>query len=90
MIVDQPFGLEIKFVNPLQKYLNDVRLTIEAPGFTNGPRNIKVRDIGPKEQFIHIEELVPQRIGPRNIVVVLSSPSLTDVVGSKQVEVFSN
>lgn len=90
LIVDQPFGLEIRFTNPLQKYLTDCRLTIEAPGFTNGPRLVRVKDIGPKEQFFHIEELIPTKFGSRNIVVVFSSRDLTDVVGSKQVEVFSN
>ena len=57
LIVDQAFGLEIKMINPLNKYLTDCRLTIEAPGFTNGPRTVRIKDIGPKEQFVHIEEL---------------------------------
>lgn len=56
LIVDQAFGLEIKMINPLNKYLTDCRLTIEAPGF-NAPRTVRIKDIGPKEQFVHIEEL---------------------------------
>ena len=90
LIVDQAFGLEIKMVNPLNKYLTDNRLSIEAPGFQNTPRTVRIKDIGPREQFVFVEELVPQKFGPRNIVVVFSSRDLTDVVGSKQVEVFSN
>lgn len=85
LIVDQPFGLEIKMINPLNKYLTDCRLTIEAAGFTNPRINVRIKDIGPKEEFIHVEELIPQKYGPRNIVVVFSSRDLSDVVGSKQV-----
>ncbi|RWS15713.1 hemocyte protein-glutamine gamma-glutamyltransferase-like protein [Dinothrombium tinctorium] len=86
-VVGQPFGLEIKFTNPLQRYLTDCKYTIEGPGLTR-PVQVRIRDIGPQETVVHVEKLVPRKPGPRNIVVVFHSRELHDVIGSKAIEVF--
>lgn len=90
LLVNQGFGLEIRLTNPLQKYLTDARLSIESPGVTNGPLLVRLRDIGPKETFVHVEQLVSRKPGPRSVVVIFYSRELNDVVGSRQIEVFPN
>ncbi|RWS27608.1 hemocyte protein-glutamine gamma-glutamyltransferase-like protein [Leptotrombidium deliense] len=85
--VGAPFGLEIKFTNPLNRYLTDCKFTIEGPGLTR-PMQVKIRDIGPRESIMHVEQLVPRKPGPRNVVVVFQSRELIDVVGSKAVDVY--
>jgi transglutaminase 1 len=90
LLANQAFGLEIRLQNPLQKYLTDCRLSIESPGITNGPLMVRLRDIGPKETFVHVEQLIGRKFGPRNVVVVFHSRELNDVVGSRQIEIFPN
>jgi transglutaminase 1 len=86
--VGREYGLEIQFSNPINRVLQDCAFTIEAPGLTR-PMQIKFRDIQPGESISHVLRFVPQRAGPRTIVVVFHSRQLIDVVGSKQVMVHS-
>lgn len=60
--------------------------TIEGPGLARASR-INFRDVQPGETVSFVERLVPAKPGPRNIVVVFHSRELSDVVGSRQVNV---
>lgn len=60
--VKQEFGLKISFTNPLDKKLTDCTISIECPGVT-APYRFSVRDIDPKESFLHYERLKPQTEG---------------------------
>jgi transglutaminase 1 len=86
LAVGREFGLEIQLTNPINRVLQECAFTIEGPGITR-PMQIKFRDIQPGETITHTLRFVPQRAGPRTIVVVFHSRQLIDVVGSKQVNV---
>lgn len=85
-VVGQPFGLEIRLTNPLQRALTNCVFSIEGPGLARATRT-NHRDIGPGETISYVERLVPAKPGPRNILVIFGSRELNDVQGSKQVNV---
>ena len=80
------FTVEIQFTNPINRVLEDCSFTIEGPGIAR-PMTIQFRNIQPGESITHILRFMPQKSGPRTIVVVFHSRQLIDVVGSKQVNV---
>ncbi|XP_054164848.1 hemocyte protein-glutamine gamma-glutamyltransferase-like [Oppia nitens] len=88
IVVGREYGLEIQMTNPINRVLTDCAFTIEGPGITR-PMQIKFRDIQPGESIAHSLRFVPQRPGPRTIVVVFHSRQLIDVVGSKPVNVIA-
>ncbi|CAG2109412.1 unnamed protein product, partial [Medioppia subpectinata] len=86
IVVGREYGLEIQLTNPINRVLQECAFTVEGPGITR-PMQIKFRDIQPGESIQHSLRFVPQRPGPRTIVVVFHSRQLIDVVGTKQVQV---
>jgi len=82
--VGREFTLDVKLTNPVKRVLEDCSFTVEGPGL-NRPMRINFRNILPGETVTNSIRLVPDRAGPRNIVVIFHSRQLIDVVGSKQI-----
>lgn len=82
--VGREFTLEIRLSNPIRRVLEDCWFSVEGPGL-NRPLRINSRNIMPGETITNTVRLVPDRSGPRTIVVVFHSRQLIDVVGTRQV-----
>lgn len=84
--VGREFTLEFRLTNPIRRVLEDCWFSVEGPGL-NRPMRITSRNIMPGETITNTLRLIPDRSGPRQIVVVFHSRQMIDVVGTLQIVV---
>ncbi|UYV85179.1 F13A1 [Cordylochernes scorpioides] len=84
--VGRPFNVNFNFQNPLNKKLQNCKLTIEGPGLSE-PMILRVRDVEPEAAMSHNVSLQPRRDGSRKLVAVFNSDQLLEIQGSLQITV---
>ncbi|CAM1331837.1 F13A1 (predicted) [Pycnogonum litorale] len=84
--VGRSFEVEIRFTNPLKTRLERCEFTFEGPGISKR-KSVKLREVKPEETVVHFERFIPRLTGTKKLVVGFNSRQLSDIIGSKQIDV---
>ncbi|XP_018419817.1 PREDICTED: protein-glutamine gamma-glutamyltransferase 6-like [Nanorana parkeri] len=86
---NQPFNIEIIFINPLSEDAENTILTVEGSGLVKEPIRIEVPCLKKNQRSMTNFYITPYRSGPRYLLVDLTSEKFSDVKGSLLIEVSS-
>lgn len=81
--VGKPFGLVMRFTNPLDVPLQDCTLSVEGPGVTSA-HIVHLSNVQARGEWVHRETFVPRKPGARNVMAIFNCRELFNIEGSAQ------
>lgn len=81
--VGKPFGLVMRFTNPLDVPLQDCTLSVEGPGVTSA-HIVRLSNVPARGEWVHRETFVPRKPGPSNVMAIFNCRELFNIEGSAQ------